>query len=183
MQITILGRTDKRPCIYTLMKLLMPLGDVAVVTNDRRLKRLAEDESYPGYCQNIAIFVTDATADEMWGEIQQSPKDFEYTILDGIYNEDTDLIFYIQGAGTEVCDEDLFDTFEDMIVIHMDKASGKDKKNVVPYTKAMLSNLEAMEYFRRPIVIAPQMLGILATYLSEYIGMKPKELMKVGGKR
>lgn len=187
MQITIFGRTDKRPCIYTLMKLLAPLGDVAVVTDDRRFRRLTEDGSYTGYCQNIAIYVTDATADEMWGEIGQEPGDFEYIILDGNYNEDTDLILYLQGAGTEELDEYLFDTFEDMVIIHMDKAAGKKEKGekqiVVPYSKAILSNMEATEYFKQPRVISQQMLNVLTTVLAKHLDMKPKELLKIGGKK
>ena len=43
MQISIFGRTDKRACIYTLLKTLQPMGDVAVVTNNRHFMRLTED--------------------------------------------------------------------------------------------------------------------------------------------
>ena len=40
MQISVFGRTDKRACIYTLMKILQPLGDVAVITSKRHFMRL-----------------------------------------------------------------------------------------------------------------------------------------------
>lgn len=61
MQITVFGRTDKRACIYTLMKILQPLGDVAVITNNRHFTRLTEDGGDFGFYQNISIFVTDVT--------------------------------------------------------------------------------------------------------------------------
>ena len=113
MQISVFGRTDKRACIYTLMKILQPLGDVAVITSNRHFMRLTEDGAPFGFYQNISIFVTDATADEMWQTIDHKPGDFDHIIMDNLYNESTDLIIYVQGAGVEASDEYLFDTFED----------------------------------------------------------------------
>ena len=95
MQISVFGRTDKRACIYTLMKILQPLGDVAVITSTRHFMRLTEDGSPFGFYQNISIFVTDATADEMWQTIDHKPGDFDHIIMDNLYNESTDLIIYV----------------------------------------------------------------------------------------
>lgn len=178
MQISVFGRTDKRACVYTLMKILQPMGDVAVIANDRRYTRLTEDGTQFGYYQNIAIFVTDATADEMWRTIEHMPDDFDHIILDGLYNEDTDLLIYVQGAGVEALDDVLFDTFEDMLVVYMGKG-----KNPVPYSKELTESLEHIEYYRQLVVPSPQMLNVLATALAAPLKMSVKNIIKVAKKK
>lgn len=178
MQISVFGRTDKRACIYTLMKIFQPLGDVAVITDDRHFMRLTEDGAPFGYYQNISIFVTDATADEMWHATEHRPDDFDHVILDNLYNEDTDLIIYVQGAGVEAADEYLFDTFEDMQLICMGKG-----KNAVPYSKELMENLEKIEYYRQLIVPSPGMVTVLAKMLAEPLNMPAKNIVKVANKK
>lgn len=178
MQISVFGRTDKRACIYTLMKILQPMGDVAVITNDRHFMRLTEDGAAYGYYQNISIFVTDATADEMWHAIEHRPDDFDHVILDNLYNENTDLVLYVQGAGVEAMDEYLFDTFDDMQVISMGKG-----KNAVPYSKELMENLEKIEYYRQLIVPSPAMVNVLAKILSGPLNMPIKNIVKVANKK
>lgn len=178
MQISIFGRTDKRACIYTLMKILQPLGDVAVISSNRHFMRLTEDGAPFGYYQNISVFVTDATADEVWQAIEHRPEDFDHIILDGLYNENSDLVLYIQGAGVESLDEQLFDAFEDIVVITMGRG-----KNAVPYSKELMENLENIEFYRQLRAPSPAMANILAKLLSAPLGMPVKSIMKVVNKR
>lgn len=178
MQISVFGRTDKRACIYTLMKILQPLGDVAVITSNRHFMRLTEDGAPFGFYQNISIFVTDATADEMWQTIDHKPGDFDHIIMDNLYNESTDLIIYVQGVGVEASDEYLFDTFEDMQLICMGKG-----KNAVPYSKELMENLEKIEYYRQLIVPSPGMVNVLAKMLAEPLKMPIKNIVKVANKK
>ena len=179
MQITVFGRTDKRACIYTLMKILQPLGDVAVITNNRHFTRLTEDGGDFGFYQNISIFVTDVTADEMWTTIEHAPDDFDHVILDGLYNEFTDMIIYIQGAGVEAQDEFLFDTFGDAIkVIKMGRGKGG-----VPYSSGLMSGLESIEYYRKFIAPSEAMLNILAKELSAHLNMPVKNIIKVASRK
>lgn len=178
MQISVFGRTDKRACIYTLMKILQQMGDVLVVTNHRHFTRLTEDGSLTGTYQNITVCVTDATADEMWQELGYAPEDFEYVILDNLYNEGTDLTIYVQGGGPEELDEYLFDVFEDMPVIHM--GSGK---NAVPYSRELLENIEQIEYNRHLVAPSPAMTRELAKILSKPLGLPAKTIVKVANKR
>ena len=180
MQVSIFGRTDKRPCIYTLIKMLQPLGDVAVVTTNPMYQRLIEDGSDTGFYQNVAIFITAATADELWGSIEQSPDDYEYVILDNLYNEETDITLYIQGAGTEPLDEDLFEVFDNIVTIIMGTGKGK---YVVPYTVDMLKNMEFMEFYRMPKVISPKMATVLADVMAAPTKLSAKELLKVVNKK
>lgn len=120
MQITVLGQTDKRPVIYTLMKVLQHMGDVCVITNNRMYMRLMEDgPGAQGMYRNITICITDATADEMWDDVGLAPEDFEYIILDNLYNEDSQLILYVQGGGLEAEDMYIFDMLPEMILVQM----------------------------------------------------------------
>ena len=176
MQISVFGRTDKRTCIYTLMKILQPMGDVLVVTNNPYFKRLVDGES-DGFYQNIRIFVIDTTADEFWYDIGHSPEDFEYVILDNLFNESTDLTIYIQGAGKEAGDEDLFEAIEDMKVIHMGHG-----KNAVPFSGGLMSKLEHIEYYKKLVAPSNEMLNILAKFLSEKLNLPVKNIVKVGSK-
>lgn len=178
MQISVFGRTDKRTCIYTLMKILQPLGDVAVITNDRHFMRLTEDGAAFGYYQNISIFVTDATADEMWQDIEHSPEDFDHVIIDNLYNEDTTLTLYIQGEGVEALDDDLREAFDDMVTICMGHG-----KNACPYSKELMDTLEKIEYYRQLRVPSAAMLNILAKLLSGPLNMPVKNIVKVASKK
>ena len=42
MILSVIGDTDKRPIMYTLLKVCQYLGDVLLVTNDRHYARLIE---------------------------------------------------------------------------------------------------------------------------------------------
>lgn len=179
MQISVFGRTDKRACIYTLMKILQHLGDVAVVTDDRHFTRLTEDGEKTGTYQNISIFVTDTTGDEVWEHIGYDSSDFDHVILDNMYSDDTALYLYVRGAGDEALDEDLFDCFDDMKVIQMGGG-----KNCVPYTKELMEGLEYVEYYRKlhPLP-SPAMTQIVAGHLSPHLNMPVKNIVKVANKK
>ena len=62
MQISIFGRTDKRACIYTLLKILQPMGDVAVFPQHPPFMRPPGGGTPLGSFSNIPIFLSDATA-------------------------------------------------------------------------------------------------------------------------
>ena len=155
-----------------------PGGGGGFTKKNRHFMRLTEDGAPFGFYQNISIFVTDATADEMWQTIDHKPGDFDHIIMDNLYNESTDLIIYVQGAGVEASDEYLFDTFEDMQLICMGKG-----KNAVPYSKELMENLEKIEYYRQLIVPSPGMVNVLAKMLAEPLKMPIKNIVKVANKK
>ena len=69
MIISVIGETDKRPFMYTLLRICQYMGDVLLVSDDRHYKRLIEEpeedvEVYAGHFQNTFIVVTDKTPDE-----------------------------------------------------------------------------------------------------------------------
>lgn len=181
MQISVLGRTDKRPCIYTLMKMLQPMGDVLVVTSNVQYLRLIEEDAHFGYYQNIAIYVTNETADELWYNSDLDKNEYDHIILDGLYNENSDVVFYVQGAGVEALDEDAVSALSD-ILITIKMGTGKGKA-VVPYTKDMMEKLECIEYYRKLVCPSAAMAQVLSNALAEHLHMSAKNLLKVVNKK
>lgn len=178
MQISVFGRTDKRVCVYTLMKLLQQLGDTALVTDDRHCKRLTEDGEAFGHYQNISIFVCDTTADAMWDAIGHAPQDFDHIILDNLYNEHTDLTIYVEGGGPEPLDEDVLEVIDDVVKIKLGAVT-----DAVPYTKELMEALEHVEYYRQLKPLSPVMSRKLAQILSPHLGIPAKQLIKVVNKK
>lgn len=137
MIITVLGQTDKRAVLYTMLKMGEYLGDCAVVTSLRRFKRLTEDPTEDiGSYRNIDVFVGDYTADDVWERIGHAPFDYDYTFLDNIYTEDTQLVIYVKGAGVDELDQPNLDALEpdEYVTIKMGKAEPapkRDRKSVV----------------------------------------------------
>ena len=144
---------------------------------------MLEDGSNYGQYQNITIFVTDDTADELWLHDEINREDYDHVILDNLYNEETDVLLYIQGAGVEVLDEDIVETFADeMITIHMGKGSMKGKNNV-PYSKDLMANLETVEYYKKLVCPSPAMGQVLSKIMADKLGMSAKNLLKVVTKK
>lgn len=186
MIISVLGQTDKRAVIYTMLKMGEYLGDCAVVTNLNRFKRLTEDPTEDiGSYRNIDIFVGDFTADDVWERIGHAPFDYDYTFLDNIYTEDTALVIYVQGAGVDELDQPNLDAFEadEYITIKMGKpirqphvakskakgatvAPAKHKVFNIPYTADMMARIEACEFYKELVQISPQATKVCAEVLA-----------------
>lgn len=199
MQITLLGQTDKRAVLYTLLRMCENLGDCAVVTNDRKLMRLMEEgPSDQGTYRNIQIFVADTTPDDVWQDIGYAPSDFEFVFLDNIWSERTELTIYVKGAGDEEEDRYTLDMLEpeDYVTIKMgspDKAKGKkfgvkkksedtsvSKTYNIPYEKAMLENLEHCEFYKELKQITQTATKVCAAIMAEHTNVPLKTLGKVG---
>ncbi len=183
MIITFLGQTDKRTVLYTMLKMCEYMGDCAVVSNDRKLMRLMEEgPGDAGTYRNIDIFVTDATADEVWAAIDHAPHDYDYIFLDNLYTEETDLVVYIKGAGVDEIDQMNLQAFEpgELITIKMGKADKPPKVEKVkgrpveaapkvyniPYTASIPEKVEACEFFRELVPISSQAIRVCAEVLS-----------------
>lgn len=174
MIISVFGQTDKRAVIYTLMKMLQKLGDTCVISDNRHLLRLTEDGTRYGYFQNIAIFVTDTSADEVFSEIQHTPDDYDFIIMDNKYTEDADICFYVEGMGPEENDEDLLEILNHPNIIKIGPAKG-----AIPYTLKMFTTIEHIEYYRKLQLIEPKLTTLLINKMAPVLKLTPKVLAKV----
>ena len=51
MIISVIGETDKRPFMYTLLRICQYMGDVLLVSDDRHYKRLIEEPEEDVLCK------------------------------------------------------------------------------------------------------------------------------------
>ena len=177
MVIAVLGQTDKRPVIYTLMRLFQKLGDCALITNDRHLRRLIENGDAYGHFQNIFVAVTDATQDEIFADIGYSTQDFENFIFDCIDQvpDFADMVIYVGGAGGITEDEQtLLDMQSDYKTINL----GFGDK-CIPYTVDMFKAIETIEGLKHFMPINSQIASRLATFLTEPLNIPAKDIVKV----
>jgi hypothetical protein len=76
------GYVDKRPIVYSLIKLLDAFGEVAVISQNKQLQRLLEDRSSSGFYNNTFIVVGEYTPDEVFSETEYKKEDFDHIIFD-----------------------------------------------------------------------------------------------------
>lgn len=177
MVISLLGATDKRPVIYTLMKLFQTLGDTMLVTNDRHLKRLIDEEGNPGHFQNILIYVTDSSPDEVFAELGYDHNSFEFIIYDctEIVPDYTDMLIYVGSSGKISEDEEtLLSMFPEYKTINL----GFGEK-CIPYTVDMFKHVELTEGLKHLGPCNPQIAQRLATFLTEPLKIPVKTILKV----
>ncbi len=203
MIITLIGQTDKRPVLYTFLRMCEHLGDCAVVTNDRRLMRLMQEGPGPaGSYRNIDIFVTDAMADEVWTAIDHAPYDYDYTFLDNLYVEETDLVIYVKGMGVDEVDQASLDAFEagEYITVKMGKpdkppkkpkqvghgrTAAQSKENQpkvynIPYEARLMEKLEFCEFYRELVAVSNPAVKVCAEILAPLVKTTAKNLEQVG---
>ena len=177
MVITVLGRTDKRPVIYTLIKLFQKLGDTCFITPDLRATRLIEDGGNYGHFQNTFIAVTNASQDEVFADIGYTRNDFEHFIFDAYDQipDFSDLVIYVGGAGVKTEEEEtLLEMAGDFKTINL----GFGEK-CIPYTVDMFKAVETIEGLKHLLPIHPQITSRLATFLTEPLNIPVKHIIKV----
>ena len=203
MVITLIGQTDKRAVVYTMMKIGEYLGDCALVTNLHRFSRLTEDPAEDiGSYRNIDIFVGDFNADDVWDGIGHVPMDYDFIFLDNIYTEDTNLVIYVKGAGIDELDQPSLDALEpdEYVTVKMGKpdpvtkapktkakgatvAPVQHKTYNIPYTADMMEKIEYCEYFKELVPISPQATKVVAEILSEPTKTPASTLVKVASRQ
>lgn len=176
MVITILGQTDKRPVLYTLMKLFQKLGDCCIITSDVRATRLIDGGNY-GHFQNIFVAVTNASQDEVFADIGYTKQDFENFIFDcrDQIPDFSDMVIYVGGAGPRTEEEEtLLSMVDDYKVINLGYG---DKK--IPYTLDMFKFVEEAEGLKHLGPAPAQIASRLATFLMEPLKIPAKSIVKV----
>lgn len=186
MIISVIGETDKRPFMYTLLRICQYMGDVLLVSDDRHYKRLIEEpeddvEVYAGHFQNTFIVVTDKTPDEASQAVGYEPEDYEFVIYDNQIDATSDLIVYVTGDSMSEWEKEQLDYLEegDYITIGL----GFGKKNMVPFSTNMFKNVELVESRKTLLAIDSKLSAMVAKILAPDIGIPEKTMLKaLGGK-
>ena len=121
MVINIIGDCDKRPVLYTLMKVCQALGDVLLVTNSSRLIRLSDTGESYGHCQNTMIAVTCDSIDEFWEQFTYDVTDFDFIIVDNIIDAEADVTLYVRGLTQSINERDNLEYLEEYLEIELYK--------------------------------------------------------------
>lgn len=97
MIINIVGDCDKRPVLYTVMKICQAMGDTLLVTTDNRMLRLSDIRENQGHYQNVMIAIATDGIDDFFEEFMYSQQDFANMIIDGMVSADADVTIYVKG--------------------------------------------------------------------------------------
>lgn len=176
MIINTIGSCDKRPVLYTLMKICQTLGDVLVISNDTRLIRLSNTRENCGHYQNTMIAVTHEGLDDFLEEFPYELIDFEYVIIDGHQSADADLTIYVEGLLQDENEVEMLDILEgDYKTIQLYK--GK------MFNSATLYNLECFEAYSNMQPINQKVAEHVAAIFAEYFDKDLKMITEIAMKQ
>lgn len=178
MIVAVYGKTDKRPVIYTLMKLFQKLGDTCLVSDDRHYTRLLNDGENVGHYQNVFVAVSDAMPDEIFEEIGYTDEDFENFIFDNTIPDNADLIIFVEGCEISEIEKETLEYIENYITIGLGFG-----KNSVPYSVDMFKNVELVEGKKLLVEVDKKLTKKIADALSKTLNMPASAICKVVSKR
>lgn len=182
MIISVIGETDKRPLMYTLIRFCQFLGDTLVVTpNDTYMKLIEDveaetDEYTMGYFQNTVIVVTELTPDDVGRQVGYNKvEDFDFVIYENELDTSGDLIIYVtEGEMTE---------WEHSMLEYLDKDDYEtlrfnNGKYRIKITDKVLRNCETVEERRSLIDIHPELTKRVIRVLGKELDIPAKTLRK-----
>lgn len=175
MKINVIGLTDKRPVIYSLIKVLQYYGDVLFITENRRYRRLLEDQILLGNFGNCLVSITDASPDEVWEEIGYNESDFDFIIYDTGNRVPIEDVIHILVEGDSLTEEEqsILDCLEEEELIKIKLGCGVMTTEVMNVTELIESKQTCLPYNDRQINKA------MSEALSKIVKGKPKELLKL----
>lgn len=169
MTINIIGDCDKRPVLYTVMKICQALGDVLLVTSSSRLSRLSDTGESLGHYQNTMIGITYEGIDVFWENFTYDVHDFEYTIIDNIVSADADVVIYVKGMVQSESEKDNLEYIEKYHTIDLYSS----EKLVDNHT---LRNCEEFEAYRDMCPISPKLASKVSAILAPALNTQAKNL-------
>lgn len=171
MVINIIGDCDKRPVLYTVMKICQTLGDVLLVSNSTRLNRLSDTRELYGHYQNTMIAITQDGIDDFFEQFKYDLSDFEFVIVDNITIAEADFTLYVEGMTQSETEQDALEYIEDYATIKLYKG------NLL--NKAVLYNMEEFEALRTMCPISEAVAGEVAKALAKVLNKDPKVLKEI----
>lgn len=182
MVISVIGDTDKRPIMYTLLNLCQKLGDVLLVTKESRYSRFVEDDDtgddlVSGFFQNVYIIISSLSADEVQSEAGYNRDDYEYIIYDNILDSDSDLILYVQGCEKTLREESVLEYLDDSE--YTTWYFGFGKKNKIQVTSKMYLNCEVCEAKKVLLPIDNKLNSMVCKLIAQHSNIPEKNLLKL----
>lgn len=174
MIINLVGGCDKRPVLFTIMKICQTLGDVLLVTADKRLSRLSDTNATYGHYQNTMIAIADDGIDEFWDSFSYTDDDFDFIIIDNLSTAEADVIIYVKGMAISQADEDMLEYLEDYSTIELYKGALVDKNTLL--------RCEEFEALADMCPINPNVSATVAKVLAPALGRDPKRLTEMANK-
>ena len=171
MIINLIGECDKRPVLYTLMKICQDLGDVLLVTSSSRLLRLSDTRESGGHYQNVMIHFTQDGIDDFFESISYDSSSFECIIVDNIITASADLTIYVKSYIPSAREKDMIEYLEDYVEI--DLYRGNYISNKVYLNLEKFESLSNMEPISGPIAEK------LATTLAPMLKVSPKNIKNI----
>lgn len=171
MIINIIGCCDKRPVLYTVMKMLQSLGDVLLVSSSTRLARLSETGESGGSYQNIMVGITTEGLDDFFEEFPYDIDDFANVIVDNLVTADADLTIYVKGLIQNQTDTDMLEYIDDYQVI--EPYALKDSQG------SMFYNCEKFEAYRNLNPISQKLALAVGNILAPLYKTTGENLMKI----
>ncbi|MCM1215111.1 MAG: hypothetical protein NC548_11395 [Lachnospiraceae bacterium] len=171
MVINVIGDCDKRPVLYTMMKICQTLGDVLFVTDNTSMLRLSDTRENYGHYQNTMIAITQEGIDDFFENFAYALEDFEYMIVDNIPIAEADLVVYVEGMVQSQNELDILEYVEEYKTIPLYKGS--------LVSGSTLRNLEIFEAFRDMHPIGDKVGEAVAKLLSDALGKDPKMIKEI----
>lgn len=168
MVINIIGDCDKRPVLYTVMKICQTLGDVLLVSSSSRLMRLSDTNASYGHYQNTMVTVTQEGIDDFFDNFEYDLDDFEFVIIDNIISADADVYIYVEGMTQSENEADMLEYIEKYETIKLYKGKLIDKNT--------LYHCEEFEAMRNMCPIGQAIATKVAQILAPHFGVTGKNV-------
>lgn len=168
MVINIIGDCDKRPVLYTVLKVCQSLGDVLLVSSSSRLIRLSDTRESYGHYQNTMVAITQDGIDDFFDEFMYDLTDFEYTIIDNIVAAEADLVIYVKGMIESETEKDNLEYLDGYETIELYKGNLVGGNTMV--------NCEEFEALRDLCPISPKVAEKVSQVLAKALNADAKKI-------
>ncbi len=171
MTINVIGDCDKRPVIYTILKIAQTMGDVLLITNRAMLRRLSDTGDTYGHYQNIMIAITQDGIDDFFDGFNFARDDFQTVVIDNLVDATSDVFIYVQGLNPTEEEIDMLESLDDYVTIDMYKGKYIDARTYYA--------IEEFEAFRDCCPMNQNLANVIGEILGPVYQKDPKNLASI----
>lgn len=174
MMVSVMGECDTRPVLYTLMKICQGLGDVLLITGNRRLLRMVDTHASGGHVQNVMVGIADEDegVDDFFEDFPYDIEDFEYIIADNLLAAETNCIIYARGLIQSETEESQLTYVDKYEVIDVFKSKLSDNNTLI--------RCEEFETLQDFCTINNKLTAEVAKVIAEYFRIDAGKLTEIG---